>query len=191
MGNNNFKTLEFDIEGKFLGLISNKPGKFKHLQLAIDETSSQNIASGNIKIELPKKLRTSLTSSLKPGQEIRVIGTSNLSPKKGKIKLKAKLLIPLNESSHSCFQQEITSDNKIKILICEKPGCLKRGSKVLRSQIEKTIWESGLQDKVIVKGTGCLKRCSRAPNCVLKLGSKKYNQVHPENIASLLEKHIT
>ncbi|MEM7727437.1 MAG: (2Fe-2S) ferredoxin domain-containing protein [Cyanobacteria bacterium P01_A01_bin.45] len=191
MGNNNLKSLEFDIKGKFLTFLNNESGKLKHLQLEIGGIPSQNTASGDIKIELPKRLRTSLVSSLKPGQEIRVIGTSQSSPDTGKIRLKAKLLIPIDESFQSCSRQETTSDNKIKLLVCQKPGCLKRGGENLLSQIEQTIIESGLQNRVVVKGTGCLKRCSKAPNCVLKLGKNKYNRIHPHNIASFLEKHVS
>ncbi|MFM6153451.1 MAG: (2Fe-2S) ferredoxin domain-containing protein, partial [Sphaerospermopsis kisseleviana] len=38
--------------------------------------------------------------------------------------------------------------------------------------------------------TDCQKRCSSAPNCVLMLGKKQYNKIHPEAIASLLENHL-
>jgi NADH:ubiquinone oxidoreductase subunit E len=76
-------------------------------------------------------------------------------------------------------------------MVCQKSGCLKRGGKGLLSDLEKTLGDRGLSDKVTIEHTDCQKRCSSAPNCVLMLGKKQYKKAHPEAIASLLENHLS
>ncbi len=184
MNNQNLRLSEFDLEGEFLGFFRNKSGKFKHLRLAI--------ASGDVKIKLSKHLRTGESLCLVPGEQIRVVGTSKYrikSKNKHKIKLKAKWI----KSNNIFPKQQSVENSKAKILICQKSRCLQRGGKKLVSKLEKTLSQQGLQDQVIIKRSGCLKRCSKAPNCVLEMAtkaSKKYSEVTPNKITSLLEKYI-
>lgn len=187
MDNQKLRLSEFDLEGKFLGFFRNKSGKLKHLHLAI--------TSGNIKIKLPKNLRTGESLYLVPGEEIRVVGISkrktSQSKKKHKIKLKAKCIKSINFFPKQQIERD--QNSKAKILICQKSRCLKRGGKNLVSKLEKTLCKQGLQDQVIIKSSGCLKRCSKAPNCVLEVATKEYSEVHPAHpnkITSLLEKYV-
>ena len=70
-------------------------------------------------------------------------------------------------------------------------GCsLKHGGKNLLSKLEKTISKQGLQDQVIIKTSGCLKRCSKAPNCILEMAKNKYSEVNLNKITSLLGKYV-
>lgn len=185
MGNQNLKLSEFELKGKFLGFVRKKSGKLKHLRLAI--------ASGNLKIKLPKKLRSGKSLSLVPGEEIHVLSISkrkvNRGRNKRRIKLKAKQIKPANFFS----KQQVDENSKAKILICQKSRCLKRGGKNLVSKLEKTLYEQGLQDQVIIESSGCLKRCSEAPSCVLEMAAQKYSEVyraHPNEITCLLKKYV-
>ncbi len=164
-----YRTLsELNLEGKFLGFVGDE-GKFKYLRLAIP--------AGNLQVKVPKELRSSLGVSLVPGEQIRVDGISQLNPRTGKITFKA-------------FRVKSTGVCPIENLPL-KSGCLKRGGKGLVSELEKTLCDRGLLDKVTIEHTGCQKRCSSAPNCVVRIGKKQYKKVHPEAIASLLENHLT
>ena len=87
--------------------------------------------------------------------------------------------------------QQTPPQPKAKTMVCQKSGCMKRGGKGLLSDLEKTLCDRGLSDKVTIEHTDCQKRCSSAPNCVLMLGKKQYKKVHPEAIASLLENHLS
>ena len=182
MGNQHLRLSEFDLEGKFLGFFRNKSGKLKHLRLAV--------ASGDVKIKLSKNLRSSASLCLVPGEEIRVAGISKRKRDKSKNRHKVILKAKLIKSINVFPKQQIQKHSKAKILICQKPQCLKHGGKNLLSTLEKTISKQGLQDQVIIKRSGCLKRCSKAPNCVLEMAKKKYSEVHPNTIASLLEKYV-
>jgi (2Fe-2S) ferredoxin len=170
---------EFNLEGQFLGFVGDKPGKYKYLSLAIP--------SGKVKVKLPKDLRCSPVYSLVPGEQIRVGAISKLNPRTSKVKLKAYQV----EAVGLCFIENRQPQTKAKIMVCQKSGCMKRGGKGLLSDLEKTLCDRGLSDKVTIEHTDCQKRCSSAPNCVLMLGKKQYKKVHPEAIASLLENHLS
>ncbi|MEH1997402.1 MAG: (2Fe-2S) ferredoxin domain-containing protein [Nostoc sp.] len=170
---------ELNLEGQLLGFVGGEPGKYKYMQLAVP--------SGNVEIKLPKELRHSLSLSLVPGQQIRVCGHSKLDSRTSKIKIKAYRVTPID----ACQNQDLPPETKARIMVCQKGGCLKRGGKGLLSELEKTLCDRGLLDKVTIEHTSCQKCCGSAPNCVLQLGKKKYKNIHPDAIASLLESHLT
>jgi (2Fe-2S) ferredoxin len=178
MGDKYLTLSELNVEGQLLGFIGDEPGKYKYLQLAVP--------SGSVQVKLPKELRRSLTS-LVPGEQIRVCGHSKLNPHTGKIKLKAYRVTSMGV----CQIPDLPPQPKARIMVCQKSGCMKRGGKGLLSELEKTLCDRGLLDKVKIEHTGCQKCCGSAPNCVLQLGKKKYKNIHPDAIASLLENHFT
>jgi (2Fe-2S) ferredoxin len=169
---------DFNIEGELLSLIGDKPKKPKYLRLVV--------SSEEVEIKIPKELRTSINLSLVPGDKIRVVGVSKLNKVTGELKLKADGV----SRSGVCPKQN-APDQKARIMICQKSGCLKRGGKGLLSELEQTLCDRGLLDRVIIERTSCQKTCSSAPNCILQVGKKQYNKVRPEAIASLLENHFT
>jgi (2Fe-2S) ferredoxin len=178
MGEKYLTLSELNLEGKFLGFIGDA-GKFKYLRLGI--------SSGDVQVKLPKELRNYLGLSLVHGEQIRVDGVSKLNPDTGKVKFKAHQVKPTGV----CQNPPLTPQTKAKIMVCQKSGCLKRGGKGLLSELEKTLCDRGLSDKVTIEHTGCQKRCSSAPNCVVRIGKKHYKKIHPDAIASLLENHFT
>jgi (2Fe-2S) ferredoxin len=179
MGDKFLTLSEFNLEGNFLGFAGKKPRKIKYLSLAVP--------SGDVLVKLPKKLRGCLSSSLEIGEPINIYGTCKLNRYTGTIKLKAYQVIPFTSNP----DQNLPSPPPAKIMVCQKSGCVKRGGEGLLSELEKTLCDRGLLDKVTIEHTGCQKRCSSAPNCVLMLGKKKYKKIHPEAIASLLENYLT
>lgn len=170
---------ELNIEGQFLGFVGDKPGKYKYLQLAIP--------SGNVLIKLPKELRLSLGLSLVPGEQVTVCGVSKLNPRTSEIKLEVSRVNQIG----FCPVDHLAPQPKARIMVCQKSGCLKRGGKGLLSELEKTLCDRGLLDKVTIEHTDCQKRCSSAPNCFLTIGKKEYKKLQPAAIASLLENHLT
>ncbi|MBW4475790.1 MAG: (2Fe-2S) ferredoxin domain-containing protein [Tolypothrix brevis GSE-NOS-MK-07-07A] len=169
---------EFNLEGELLSFIGDKPKKPKYLRLVV--------SSEEVEIKIPKELRTSIKISFVPGDKIRVVGVSRLNKLTGELKLKADGV----SRSGVCPKQNAPSQ-KARIMICQKSGCLKRGGKGLLSELEQTLCDRGLLDRVTIERTNCQKTCSSAPNCILQVGKKQYNKVRPEAIASLLENHFT
>ena len=179
MGEKYLTLSELNIEGQFLGFVGKDAGKYKHLQLAV--------SGGNIKLKIPKNLRCSLGLSLVPGEQIRIDAISKLNLRNNKLKLQLYQI----QAIGFCVLENFLPQPKAKIMVCQKSGCLKRGGKGLLSDLEKTLGDRGLSDKVIIEHTDCQNRCSSAPNCVLMLGKKQYKKVQPEAIASLLENHLS
>ncbi|MDJ0733696.1 MAG: (2Fe-2S) ferredoxin domain-containing protein [Nostocaceae cyanobacterium] len=165
---------EFKLEGEFVGFGGEKPQESKYLQL--------KIPSGEVEIKVPKALRLSISESLVIGEQISVSGVSKLHSQTGKIKLKAHGVSPVN----GCPNSQITLSPKAKILVCQKSSCRKRGGKGLLSELEKTLCDRGLSEHVTIEGSGCLKRCNSAPNCVVKFGKKEYSKLHPEAVVRML-----
>ncbi|HLO85065.1 MAG TPA: (2Fe-2S) ferredoxin domain-containing protein [Nostocaceae cyanobacterium] len=178
MGEKSRKLPELNLEGQFLGFVADESGKYKHLHLAIP--------SGNVKVKVPKELRCYLASSLEPGEQVRISVISKLNRRNNTIKLKASQIQPVG----FCPLQKPLEQPQAKIMVCQKSGCMKRGGKRLLSDLERTLCDRGLLDKVTIEHTGCQKRCSSAPNCVLLLGKKQYKKIPPDAIANLLENHL-
>lgn len=179
MGDKYLTLSELNLKGEFLGLLGNKPGEYKYLQLAVP--------AGNLQIKIPKHLGRNLSLSLVPGEMVSVWGVSQLNRKNGQIKFKAHQVTSVDVDG--CVNQK-PRHPEAKIMVCQKSGCWKRGGKGLLSDLEKTLCDRGLLDKVKIERTGCQKKCNNAPNCVLQLGKKKYKKVPLETIASLLESHL-
>lgn len=76
---------------------------------------------------------------------------------------------------------------KEKILVCQKSGCLQQGGEGLCQALEQALCDRGLQNRVTIERTGCLKRCSSGPNLVSLLGKQFYSHIQPDAIAALLE----
>ncbi|MEB3182554.1 MAG: (2Fe-2S) ferredoxin domain-containing protein [Nostocaceae cyanobacterium] len=179
MGDKHCIVTEFNLEGQFLGFSGDKPGKVKYLRLTTD--------AGDFQIKIAKEHRFALRLTLTPGELIRVLGVRKFNPFTSELKLTAHQVMQLGV----CPNQKICdTPNKAKILVCQKSGCVKRGGKRLLSELEKVLQERGLEDKATIKCTGCLKRCSKAPNLVVQHGKKEYRQLRPEAIASLLESQL-
>lgn len=211
MGDKYLKLSEFDLEGEFLGFVGNHPKKFKYLEFSLAKCNQVTaLSSGNLKIKLPKELRKVLGLSLALGDHIRVTGFSQLHTGNGKIKLNAYNVNPLQVCPiHQSSQRNNKLDTPAKshrdcsktakILICQGSGCRKRGAKQLLSKIEKSLCDGKASKQVVrelrhqvkIQSTGCLKKCSKAPNCIVQLGKKKYSQVKPNDIPSLLEDHLS
>lgn len=172
---------EFRIQGRFLGFVSDEFGKLKYLRLAVE--------TGELKIKTTKESRPFLMRVLKPNDQIVVAGTKKLDKHTGQIKLKADQVnkLPLDSEQFISHCQMLPQERKAKIMVCQKSGCLKRGGKKLLSSLETALCDRGLQNQVTIERTGCLKRCSQAPNMVLMPGKTRLSGMSPDAIAALLE----
>jgi hypothetical protein len=172
---------EFCFEGRFLGLASNASGKLKYIRLEVE--------TNELQIKLPKQMRIALLRGLQPGDQVVVFGKQKIDKYTGQFKLKAYQVNKLNAEAQPemSSEQTLSSRQKVKILMCQKSGCLKRGGKKLCQQLEAILRDRGLQDQVKIERTSCLKKCSQAPNVVLMPGKQRLSGMHPETIAALVE----
>jgi hypothetical protein len=180
----------FHFEGQFLGFAADGTGKVKYLNLGLPATES-------VKIKLPKSDRTSLRLMLQPGDMVRVRGVGKLNFPSGELKLRADQILPLSKALSPVFSCPLETTPcaapapgsspkpKVKILICQKSGCRKRGGDNLRRSLEKALCDRNWQHHVRLEETGCLKRCSKAPNFTIILGKQCYSSVHESALEQL------
>jgi len=185
------KVSEFNVTGELLRFILKDGYKIKYLSLAV--------SGREYWIKVPKELRNNLDPEIQPGSWLEVDGEGKLCPKTGKLKLKA-LEITLTEKSANNIAKTSNSpglavEKKKKgslasILVCQKSTCWRKGGKAVCERIEASLRDRGLEDKVKIKTTGCLKQCKKGPNVVVMPDKTKYSQVMPQEIPDLLEKHF-
>ncbi|NJR37861.1 MAG: (2Fe-2S) ferredoxin domain-containing protein [Leptolyngbyaceae cyanobacterium CSU_1_4] len=70
-----------------------------------------------------------------------------------------------------------------------KVRLLQVGCKSDRTALQAAIQEQGLTHQVIVKGTGCMKRCKAGPNLVMP-DKTRYTKISPKAIPALIEQHF-
>ncbi|MBW4517258.1 MAG: (2Fe-2S) ferredoxin domain-containing protein [Timaviella obliquedivisa GSE-PSE-MK23-08B] len=176
----------FALEGRFLDYAADDRGKLKYIRLA--NTSEHPI-------KLSKHLRS---QRLIPGEWIQVTGTRQVNPVTGQVKLKAKDLTIVRPLSLAPISLALTdaspmaaskSSKPETILVCQKSDCCKLGAKAIATALQTAIQEQGLTNQVIVKGTGCMKRCKAGPNLVMP-DKTRYTKISPKAIPALIEQHF-
>ncbi len=54
-----------------------------------------------------------------------------------------------------------------KIRLCDRGTCRKRGALEVYRQLQQTIADRGLGDRIVLEKTGCLKECKQGPNVTI------------------------
>jgi (2Fe-2S) ferredoxin len=189
----------FTLEGQFLGfVIDQDDNKLKYLRIAV--------ADDEVQIKLTKQARASLFRSLeehsfltlRPWDSIQVTGEKTLDRTTNILKLKAEqiTLLNVNQSAEIQPTQEVNcqptkscpakAKSRAKLLVCHRSSCQKRGGRRQHQAIESMLRDRGLHECVVMEKSGCLGKCSMAPNIVLMPGKKRLSGMKPEAIAELL-----
>ncbi|MGA9382894.1 MAG: (2Fe-2S) ferredoxin domain-containing protein [Phormidium sp.] len=178
----------FFLEGQFLGFETKSSGTIKSLRMAVENSVLQ--------IKIPKQTRVKLKKVLSPGDRIEVSGERKQKRFTDLPKLTAYQVNKVSE----CAEKDCHNDylpavdiveatpksKKVKILMCEKSGCMKKGGKKLSRELEAALGDRGLQNQVVIQYTGCLKCCSSAPNVILMPGKIRCSKMSPAQIVDLL-----
>ncbi|MGK7914296.1 MAG: (2Fe-2S) ferredoxin domain-containing protein [Prochloraceae cyanobacterium] len=184
------RVLEFNVVGQLIGFILKDGYKIKYLRVAISEQEYW--------IKLPKELRENLDPAITSGCWVQISGEQKLCLKTGKLKLKAYEVTPA-ETVGNCSKLESAvpqplsakcQKSKASILVCKKSSCWRRGGQAICQVLEESLRDRGLDEKVRIKPTGCLKQCKKGPNVVMMPDKARYSQVVPQQIPALLEKHF-
>jgi (2Fe-2S) ferredoxin len=189
VNSDNYSRGEFNFEGQFLGFVSHD-GKLKYLHL--------KVLSEEMHIKIPKALRIAVGLSLQPGESIRVTGISKLDRHAHEPKFKATQIIPLTDrftqilpETPSTPVSSVTDESKIKpkikVLVCQKSGCLKKGGKGLCEALAEILRDRNLEQYVTIQRTGCVKRCSAAPNLTIVPGNQRYKEVSHKTLPQIAD----
>ncbi|MCS6813283.1 MAG: (2Fe-2S) ferredoxin domain-containing protein [Cyanobacteria bacterium] len=197
-----YSRIGFNFEGQFLGFVR-RDGTPKYLRL--------RVLSEEMLIKLPKVMRLAWGSSLQPGDLLRVTGIGKVDRHTLTLKLKAAQITPLTtnrlpqsaateltnpanptflekpDASHQPHLQSTKAKPKVKVLVCQKSDCLKRGGNGLCEALGKALRDRRVDQYVTIERTGCLKRCASAPNLVVIPGNHRYTEVRLKNLSQIAD----
>jgi (2Fe-2S) ferredoxin len=195
MSKKNKQASAFSLEGRFLSFLLEDGYKIKYLSIAT--------AEGERSIKLSKEARASVRGVLTPGEWIRVSGEQSVDLETEVVKYKAFLInqsIPGQSSTAIAERSTVPmiressvekpkTKRPVTILMCQKSDCMKRGGKAVCQALQETLSDRGLQHQVIVKGTGCMKKCKAGPNLVMP-DKTRYSRISAKEIPAMVDRHL-
>jgi len=170
---------EFCFQGRLLDFVLEDGYRLKGLLLATDD--------GECYVKLARHLRMAFNLHLPLGTGLQVMGIKKYHPKKNQVTLKAEQVI-LAESNPVPAKSKSSQVPSV-VLICQKSDCAQRGSRLLCQLLEAELCDRQLADRVVVKTTGCMKKCKVGPNLIMP-DKTRYSQIQPAQIPALVEKHF-
>jgi (2Fe-2S) ferredoxin len=203
------ETEVFYLEGEFVNFVIEDGNKLKGLLLSTTE--------GQFYIKLAKHLRHGFDWQLPKGVMLQIVGEKKYDWKNGVIKLKAQRILTASDGglhqeitpttidtqdtqrikltaldkspSHREERVKKEATKKEAILVCQKPDCMKRGGKQLCQALEAALSDRGLENEVIIKGTGCMKDCKAGPNLVMP-DKTRYSRIQGAQVSMLMDRHF-
>ncbi|MEM7554124.1 MAG: (2Fe-2S) ferredoxin domain-containing protein [Cyanobacteria bacterium P01_A01_bin.84] len=187
---------EFYLEGTFQEIVIKDGYKIKGLLL--------KTADGERYIKLAKPLRAAFNWNLAHGTHLQVFGTKKIKFKTDEVSFQAERIISghnlipplaqeLKPEKGNVDKDKDKNKNKAqaqaKILVCQKSDCMKRGGKALCKAMEAAISDRGLEDKVMIKGTGCMKKCKAGPNVIMP-DKTRYSRIQAKQVDALMDRHF-
>jgi len=83
-------------------------------------------------------------------------------------------------------EAERSSGKKIVIRCCMAAGCMSSHSEAVKTALEKVIRDSGLSDRIEVRGVGCIRLCCQGPLVGIDPEGVIYEKVTPEDAPALV-----
>ncbi|MBC8122670.1 MAG: NAD(P)H-dependent oxidoreductase subunit E [Gemmatimonadaceae bacterium] len=181
------------LEGEVLAFVPGKKGRLDRFKLSV--------ADGECLVKFPKEWAGALNASLHAGERVQVRGKLKFDEDSGEPYLKAITVLHLKQPVVAARQIAPTEPAQAeparvlpplstRVLVCTSSDCCKRGAKALCRTLAETIEQYGLQDRVRVEKTGCMKRCKQGPNLVIMPQKARFTRVGPEQATELLLRQL-
>ncbi len=84
-------------------------------------------------------------------------------------------------------EKERTAQKPVRVHCCTSTGCQAANSLGVKKNLENTCKEKKMDDRVQVVGVGCMGFCGRGPLVQIEAQNKLYEEVTPEDAASIIE----
>ncbi|HEY9781070.1 MAG TPA: (2Fe-2S) ferredoxin domain-containing protein, partial [Leptolyngbyaceae cyanobacterium] len=125
------------------------------------------------------------------GDWVQIFGEKKFGSKKGTLKLKASriILVGNKQTKTPVPSKSKPISGKANILVCQKSDCINRGGKGVCQALQAAISDRGLENEVVIKGTGCLKQCKAGPNVVMP-DKTRYTRIQAEQIPEVIDRHF-
>jgi len=83
-------------------------------------------------------------------------------------------------------EKERNARKEIVINCCVSAGCASSGSQAVREGLEKAVKDAKLEDKVEVRGVGCMRLCCQGPLVEISPKEELFQKVTPQQAASVV-----
>ena len=83
-------------------------------------------------------------------------------------------------------EKERASRKEFTLRCCMAAGCMSSNSEAVKKGLEKAVKDSGLEDRVEVRGVGCMRLCCQGPLVQVDSDGALYEKVTPEDTASVV-----
>lgn len=181
------------LEGEVLAFVPGKKGRLDRFKLSV--------ADGECLVKFPKEWASTLNASLHPGERVQVRGKLKFDEDSGEYYLKAITVLHLKQPVVATYQLVPPAEParsepatlpplSTRVLVCTSSDCCKRGAKTLCRTLTETVKQYGLQDRVRIEKTGCMKRCKQGPNLVIMPQKARFTRVGPEQATELLLRQL-
>jgi (2Fe-2S) ferredoxin len=167
------------IEGSFIGGQLSRRGQLKQLQIKISGNSAEGQADRVQEIKVPKTLRPML------GQLLTLSNYLKLQVQAGHHHLKVVSI--LNEPGNYQPHKTTRYTPSIRVQVCSKGSCHKRGSDKMCAALQEVIQERNLQGVVSIEKVSCLHECKNSPNVRLKPSGVICHKASSPKVFELLE----
>lgn len=172
----------FLLEGRFLGFVLKDGYRVKGINLAT--------ASGEQYVKLSKAARAACKVLPSPGCWVRVSGIQK-QDEMGTVKLKALSFHVTNPTSTgtASVPDKGAKPAPATILFCNKSDCCKKGGRAVVEALQETLSDRQLADQVVLKPTGCMKRCKAGPHLVMP-DKTRYCGITAVEVPDIVDKHF-
>lgn len=171
---------EFTIVGQLKDFTISSKARVKYLHLST--------AEAEYSIKVAKEQKTILSQHLTPGCWLKITGMKKHELHKEQVKYKAYRIELLAE--HLPNTLTTSTPRKVKVLFCQSSNCWKKGGKTACEILQAELRSQGIEDRVEIKTSGCLKQCKQAPNLIIMPGGNRYSRVRPKNISRLISQYL-
>ncbi|TVQ45118.1 MAG: (2Fe-2S) ferredoxin domain-containing protein [Gloeocapsa sp. DLM2.Bin57] len=173
---------QFSLVGQLKGFIFKDGYKLKYLRLQVENIEYW--------IKVKKEHRPQFEHLNPEGIELKVTGEIDICHKTRKMTLNAEEIKIISPDNLANNPTPCKKAQKASILICQKSTCWKRGGAAIYRELTETLSKYGLEDQVLIKTTGCLKKCKQPPNLVFMPDRARYSCVSCEEVSEILAQHI-
>jgi (2Fe-2S) ferredoxin len=173
---------EFTLVGELEDFVTKSNGRVQYLQLSTEE--------GEYWLKVAKESNYILSKHLQIGCKLKIMGMQKNKLHKGEIEYTAYKIELIAQPATRNLDTANIATAKAKVLFCQKSTCWQRGGKAACELLKAELKNRGMEERVEIKTTGCLKQCEQAPNMVVLPDRVRYSRVEPKQITALIERHL-
>lgn len=203
----------FNLDGTFLGFAGDDPARAKAIYLDVEgewltiklprpvrDVLKSRLQPGDYLRCIGRTEFDGSTIKLKAHQVFMLLPprpTPRSGPSRQPPQTTSPAAAPLPSASHASASHpslrpdaHLAPAHAIKIQVCRKSGCQKRGGRQLVEALKQALRDRNLHAQVDIQYTGCQNHCSKAPTFTVMPGGHRYSRVKLSSLPGVLDRHL-